>query len=58
VLRSTVKADIERGDLLPILPGYPLPRMPVHALHAFGRHAPGRARMLIDFLAAQFASQA
>ena len=58
VLRSTVKDDIERGDLLPILPQHPLPRLPVHALHAFGRHAPGRVRALIDFLAAQFASLA
>jgi len=58
ILRSTVQDDIDRGDLVPILPEHPLPRLPVHALHAYGRHAPARVRVLIDFLAARFAAQA
>ena len=57
VLHSTVKDDIERGVLVPVLESHPLPRMPVHAMHAFGRHAPARVRALIDFIAAALASR-
>lgn len=50
VMRSAVDDEIRRGALVVVLPDEPLPTVPVHALHAFGRHTPNRVRALIDFL--------
>ena len=56
MLRFAIQDDIDAGRLVPVLPEVPLPMVSVYALHAFGRHAPARARLLIDFLVAQLAS--
>jgi DNA-binding transcriptional LysR family regulator len=56
VLRSSVQDDIDRGRLVVVLPERELPNVPIHALHAFGRHTPARARLLIDFLVEHFES--
>jgi DNA-binding transcriptional LysR family regulator len=56
MLHFAIRDDIDAGRLVPVLPDFPLPLVPVYALHAFGRHAPARARLFIDFLAAQLAS--
>ncbi len=55
VLRLLVRDDIDAGRLVPLLPQHPLPRVAVSALHAFGRQAPARARLFIDFLAGELA---
>lgn len=56
ILRSAVQTDLEQGTLLPVMSEHPLPLVPVHAIHAFGRHAPARARMFIEFVAGQLAT--
>lgn len=56
ILRLAVAEDIAAGRLTEVLPGAPLPRVPVSVLHAFGRHAPMRARLFIDFLAEQLSA--
>ncbi|MDM0049880.1 LysR family transcriptional regulator [Variovorax sp. J22R115] len=56
MLRFAIQDDIDAGRLKPVLPKVPLPLVSVYALHAFGRHAPARARLFIDFLAAKLAS--
>lgn len=53
LLRLFVQEDIDAGRLVPVLPSHPLPRVTISALHAFGRQAPARARLFIDFLAAE-----
>lgn len=51
ILRLFVLGDIDAGRLVPVLPLQPLPLVTVSALHAFGRQAPARARLFIEFLA-------
>ncbi len=53
ILRLAVADDLAAGRLAVVLPDAELPRIPVSVLHAFGRHAPMRARLFIDFLAEQ-----
>jgi DNA-binding transcriptional LysR family regulator len=53
ILRLFVQDDIEAGRLVPVLPSQPLPLVAISALHAFGRQAPARARLFIEFLAAE-----
>lgn len=53
ILRLFVQDDIDAGRLVPVLPSQPLPLVTVSALHAFGRQAPARARLFIEFLAAE-----
>lgn len=53
ILRLAVRDDIAAGRLVVLMPEAPLPRVPVSVLHAFGRQAPVRARLFIDFLAEQ-----
>lgn len=53
ILRLFVQDDIEAGRLVPVLPSQPLPLVTISALHAFGRQAPARARLFIEFLAAE-----
>jgi DNA-binding transcriptional LysR family regulator len=55
VLRLFVQADIDAGRLVCVLPQKPLPLVSVSALHGFGRQAPVRARLFIEFLAAELA---
>jgi hypothetical protein len=36
--------------LVEILPELPMPSVAIHAVHAFGRQLPVRARLFMDFL--------
>jgi DNA-binding transcriptional LysR family regulator len=53
ILRLFVQDDIDAGRLVPVLPSQPLPLVTISALHAFGRQAPARVRLFIEFLAAE-----
>jgi DNA-binding transcriptional LysR family regulator len=53
VLRLFVQDDIDAGLLVPVLPHRPLPPVAISALHAFGRQAPARARLFIEFVATE-----
>jgi len=55
VLRLFVQDDIEAGRLVPLLPRRPLPHVSISALHAFGRQAPARVRLFIEFVASEIA---
>lgn len=55
LLRASVAEDLERGDLVPVLPDDPLPAAPVQALHAFARNPPARATALFQFLDTEMA---
>jgi DNA-binding transcriptional LysR family regulator len=50
LLHVTVAQDLADGRLVEILADLDLPRMPVSAVHAFGRQLPVRARLFIDCL--------
>ncbi|WP_377156337.1 hypothetical protein ACFJIX_29165 [Roseateles sp. UC29_93] len=49
-----MREDLSEGRLLQAAPELPMPSVPVHALHAFGRHTPARVRRFIDFLVEWF----
>jgi DNA-binding transcriptional LysR family regulator len=51
LMKCTVQADLDRGDLVQLMHGQRLPALPLRALHAFGRLAPTRVRLLSDFIA-------
>lgn len=51
LMKCTVQEDLERGDLVQLLRGQPLPSLPLRALHAFGRLTPARVRLFADFVA-------
>ncbi|MEH2513752.1 DNA-binding transcriptional LysR family regulator [Nitrobacteraceae bacterium AZCC 1564] len=55
LLRCTVEADITSKRLEVVLPQRELERVPLHFLHAFGRTPPLRARLFMDFVAAEIA---
>jgi DNA-binding transcriptional LysR family regulator len=50
VLRFAAEDDLAAGRLVEILPDLPMPSVPAHAVHAFGRQLPARARLFMDFL--------
>jgi DNA-binding transcriptional LysR family regulator len=50
VLRFAAEDDLAAGRLVQILPDLPMPTVPTHAVHAFGRQLPVRARLFVDFL--------
>lgn len=55
LMRVAVQDDIDAGRLVPVLPDVPMPTMPVHIVHAFGRQLPVRARLFVEFLARRMA---
>jgi DNA-binding transcriptional LysR family regulator len=55
LLRCTVEADIKSKGLEVVLPQRELERVPLHFLHAFARTPPLRARLFMDFVAAEIA---
>jgi DNA-binding transcriptional LysR family regulator len=55
LLRCTVEADIKSQRLEVVLPQRELERVPLHFLHAFGRTPPLRARLFMEFVAAEMA---
>jgi len=48
--RFSIEADLAAGRLVRVLADVPMPTMPVHVVHAFGRQLPAPARLFIDFL--------
>lgn len=50
LLRASVTAELEAGQLIPILADQPLPSVRVQILHAFARSVPARAAALFRFL--------
>jgi DNA-binding transcriptional LysR family regulator len=55
LLRCTVEADIKSKHLEVVLSQRQLERVPLQFLHAFGRTPPLRARLFMDFVAAEIA---
>ena len=60
VLKSGIdlRADLDRGALLPLLTNWDTEPYPLHALLPSGRFIPARARALVDFLAQKFEDMA
>ena len=55
LLRTTVRAEIDAGQLRVVLPEVRLPDVPVQMLHGYGRNLPGRAKAFSDFVAEELA---
>ncbi|MBB5418215.1 DNA-binding transcriptional LysR family regulator [Paraburkholderia atlantica] len=53
ILAIAVRDDLAAGRLCTVLQGHAMASVPVHALHAFGRNIPMRARVFMDFVTAQ-----
>jgi DNA-binding transcriptional LysR family regulator len=53
--RFVIADDLAAGRLVVVLPEAPMTGIPTHALHAFGRQLPLRARLFIDFLVERIA---
>jgi len=49
------RLELERGDLVRLLPDYSLPTIDVHAVMPAGRRSPAKARAFIDYLASALA---
>ena len=60
VLKSGIdlRADLDRGALLPLLTNWDTEPYPLHALLPSGRFIPARVRALVDFLAQKFEDMA
>lgn len=50
LMKCTVQQDLDRGDLLPVLPEERLPARAIHSLHAFGALTPIRIKLFADFV--------
>jgi DNA-binding transcriptional LysR family regulator len=50
LMKCAVQEDLDRGDLVRLMPDLPLPSLPLLALHPFGRLAPMRVKLLSDFI--------
>lgn len=50
------RLELERGDLVRLLPDYSLPEIEVHAIMPAGRRSPAKARAFIDHLTITLAS--
>jgi len=53
LLRATVQRDIDAGMLVVVLPDVPLRPVPLQVLHGFGRRLPARAKVFVEFIAAE-----
>ena len=51
-----IGADLRAGRLVPLLPGFRLPDIDVLAVYPSRRHLSAKVRVMIDFLAAEFAA--
>jgi DNA-binding transcriptional LysR family regulator len=49
-----VGADLAAGRLVPVLPGYRVPELAIHAVYPPGRHLSAKVRSFIDFLAPRY----
>jgi DNA-binding transcriptional LysR family regulator len=50
LMKCAVQEDLDRGDLVRLMPSLRLPSLPLLALHPFGRLAPMRVKLLTDFV--------
>jgi DNA-binding transcriptional LysR family regulator len=53
-----VRASILRGDLVPLLPTYPVPSRPLHVLYAPDRRLTPKLRAFLDFALMKFGKEA
>ncbi|WP_246301918.1 LysR family transcriptional regulator [Mycoplana rhizolycopersici] len=53
LLRCLVKEELRAGRLVELAPEIALPKLPLSALHAFGRTVPARVRLFCDFMAGE-----
>jgi DNA-binding transcriptional LysR family regulator len=53
LLRCLVTDELRAGTLVDLAPDIALPRLPLNALHAFGRTVPARVRLFCDFMAGE-----
>lgn len=53
LLRCLVKEELRAGRLVELAPEITLPKLPLSALHAFGRTVPARVRLFCDFMAGE-----
>lgn len=51
LMKCTVQDDLDRGDLVEVLPQLKLPSLPLQSMHAFGRLTPARVRLFTEFVA-------
>jgi DNA-binding transcriptional LysR family regulator len=51
-----VAPDVRAGRLVPLLPRYAAPAVPIHAVYASRRHLSAKVRSFVDFIAARFAA--
>jgi len=42
--------DLVAGRLVPVLPGYRVPELAIHAVYPHGRHLSAKVRSFVDFL--------
>lgn len=52
-----LRGALDRGELMPLLPGYTWPSVDVHAVYPPTRHLSRRVRTLVDFLAQRLAGE-
>jgi len=50
LMKCTVQADLDRGDLVQLMPRQRLPSLPLLTLHAFGKLTPARVKLLSGFV--------
>lgn len=50
LLKCTVQRNLDRGDLLQVMPEERLPARAIHSLHAFGTLTPIRIKVFADFV--------
>ncbi|PYE89202.1 LysR family transcriptional regulator [Phyllobacterium leguminum] len=53
LMRCLVAEELEAGTLVDVAPRIALPRLPLNALHAFGRTVPLRVKLFCDYIAAE-----
>ncbi|QSX73876.1 LysR family transcriptional regulator [Lysobacter arenosi] len=51
LMKCTVQDDLDKGDLVEVMPHRGLPPLPLRAMHAFGNLTPARVRLLTEFIA-------
>ncbi|GAB7129632.1 LysR family transcriptional regulator [Silvimonas sp. JCM 19000] len=57
VPRAGLLKEIQRGELVEVLPDFPPPALPVSVLYPHGRHLAPRVRVFIDWVSALLAPQ-
>ncbi len=50
LMKCTVQQELDRGELMQIMPGHRLPSLAIHSLHAFGVLTPIRIKLFADFV--------